>query len=266
MSGVNAVVDIGNTAIKVAAVTSGELQGDVLYYSLGSSASLLSQGALFSATTLVIGCSGRASMATDLAAQIFARGGEAIIIGRDASLPFKSDYAPGQAGVDRLANVAAAIEATAGGPAIVIDAGSAVTVEMISTGRRFAGGVIMPGFRLQSQALNEGTAALPMVEPSREGLPGGSATAIGLDLPATSTETAIKAGVHLACLGGIEKAVREYLRHDAMEQAPIIVTGGDGAFIARQLDLSGCITCPRPAEYDAALTLKGLLLLAQAQQ
>jgi type III pantothenate kinase len=261
-----AVVDIGNTAIKMCGVADGAVQPAVFTFPVASISGIASQEPLFTASTVVIGCSGQASMATDLAAQIFARGGEAIVIAREAALPFDNRYAAGQAGVDRLANVAAAIECAAGEPAIVIDAGSAVTVEMVARGGVFLGGVILPGFRLQALALNRGTASLPLVDLPKSGGVEWNNGAEDFTLPPTSTLEAIAAGVSLACMGGIEKTVREYLRQESMAGACIIVTGGDGAQVAANLDLGGCITCPRPVAYDPLLTLKGLLLLAKAQQ
>ena len=48
-------------------------------------------------------------------------------------------------------------------PAVVIDAGSAITVDWISADGRFGGGAILPGLDLQSRALARGTEALPQI-------------------------------------------------------------------------------------------------------
>lgn len=72
---------------------------------------------------------------------------------------------PAQIGVDRLAGTAAAHRAApAGRAAVVVDAGTALTVDAIDSTGTFRGGAIAPGLRLGLGALSAGTNLLPQVE------------------------------------------------------------------------------------------------------
>src|SRR5262245_19617428 len=107
-------------------------------------------------------------------------------------LVLKVDH-PEKVGLDRLFNVLAAKSLVpAGRPAIVVDAGSAVTVDLMDEEGAFAGGAIFPGLRLMAEALHDQTALLPLVK----------TTDHAAVVPAKSTEPAIAAGVHWAVVGG----------------------------------------------------------------
>src|SRR5712692_3768375 len=71
---------------------------------------------------------------------------------------------PSQVGMDRLLNaVAAKHRVQREVPIIIIDAGSAVTVDWVDETGAFRGGAIFPGFALMAQALHTYTALLPQV-------------------------------------------------------------------------------------------------------
>ena len=72
---------------------------------------------------------------------------------------------PARIGVDRLAAAAAAYRAAPAGQAVVVvDAGTALTVDAIDAEGTFRGGVIVPGLRLGLNALSANTSFLPQVE------------------------------------------------------------------------------------------------------
>ncbi|MCX5753975.1 MAG: type III pantothenate kinase, partial [Candidatus Krumholzibacteria bacterium] len=100
---------------------------------------------------------------------------------------------PSKVGPDRLAAAAGVIAAGAR-EAIIVDAGTAITVDVLSK-KGFLGGAIFPGTGLLYRALRDGTAALPLVTGR-----GGAA-----DPPGRNTRDAIVAGVE----GGAAGAVRE---------------------------------------------------------
>jgi type III pantothenate kinase len=129
--------------------------------------------------------------------------------------------APEQVGIDRLLNAVAANtrrpEQTA---AVVVDAGSAVTVDYVDPAGAFRGGAIFPGLRLMAKALHDYTAALPLVEIDCAAPP-----------PGTSTVQAIRTGVYHAVLGGIHALIERY-REGSGSDLTVFVTGGDGPLLS----------------------------------
>ena len=73
---------------------------------------------------------------------------------------------PGEVGVDRVLNCAAVAELF-GGPAIVVDLGSATTFDVVDEDGNYTGGVIAPGVAMVTEALFRGTSQLPRVRFAR---------------------------------------------------------------------------------------------------
>jgi type III pantothenate kinase len=155
---------------------------------------------------------------------------------------------PDEVGADRLVNVLAAIRLY-GAPAVVMDLGTATTLECASADGAYVGGAIAPGFELGLEALAARTAKLPRIEmrsPDR---------AIG-----RTTVQAIQSGSILgyqALAAGLLEQVRAELA-EASEVRPFevraILTGGlSSAPWARALRGIDVI--------DPDLTLKGLAIL-----
>jgi type III pantothenate kinase len=152
---------------------------------------------------------------------------------------------PQKVGIDRLFNaVAANSHRSPGAPAVLIDAGSAVTVDWLDESGAFAGGAIFPGLRLMAAALHDYTALLPLVE-VREPHPA---------LPGASTRAAMEAGIFWAVAGGIRALTAEMTAQSAV--APdCFLTGGDGPLL--QASLPGSRLWPH-------MTLEGIRLTAEA--
>lgn len=166
---------------------------------------------------------------------------------------------PDQTGPDRL--LAAWAAATLHGtPVIVVDLGTATTVDAVDADGFFLGGAILPGLRLAAEALADGTARLPRVE---LGLP---AEAIGAD-----TTSAIRSGVIVGHIGAVrELASRMHQRmsggSDTAPTPKVIVGGGfaqaDWAVEAWRTAAGQGLPAIAD-ELDAELVLRGLGLLAQ---
>ena len=147
---------------------------------------------------------------------------------------------PDKVGIDRLLNaVAANWRRQENVAAILIDAGTAVTVDYLDGAGVFRGGAIFPGFGLMASALHEHTALLPVVTMDEAVLP-----------PGASTVHAIKAGVFHAIVGGIERLIFEY-QHRYPAAFEIFLTGGDAKRIATRLR--------HPVRVWAEMTLEGIL-------
>jgi pantothenate kinase type III len=125
-------------------------------------------------------------------------------------VPYKH---PNTLGIDRLADLLYAQAARPGKDTIVVDAGTAITIDYLRKGRDFVGGVIMPGAALQLAALNRGTSELPIVRQQAARFPG------------TSTESCIAAGVDCSIAGGVAEVVAQ-LRKKFDSRAVVLVTGG----------------------------------------
>lgn len=169
----------------------------------------------------------RTQVVAAAAAQI--AGAPPLLIHAGMPLPFELAYdTPQTLGVDRLAAAAAGWvmygPSHPGHAVVVVDAGTAVTYEVVEPPGRYVGGAIAPGPELLKAALHNGTAQLPDVPME---LP---ATAIG-----RSTREAIQAGV----MYGFVDAARGMLARigDQFDRRPIIIaTGGWGARLKDHLE------------------------------
>ena len=148
-------------------------------------------------------------------------------------------------GRDRL-YAAAGAWLTSPEPAIIVDAGSAVTVDALGrgTGRGcFLGGAIAPGPALLARALGEGATQLFEVEFD------GPVPALG-----RNTSGALRAGIQVGLRGAVLELVRCIAEEARMGAARVWLTGG-ASEIWSGTDLFGA----RRVEYDALLVHRGLL-------
>lgn len=136
-----------------------------------------------------------------------------------ADLPLAFGIAePHKAGIDRLASAAAAgLVKSPGRAAIIVDCGTAATVDMLAADGTFLGGAILPGPALMAKALADGTSKLPAVAALERSAPPA--------MPGRSTHEAIAAGIGWGIQGAIEKLVVE-ARRTLGDDAELILTGG----------------------------------------
>lgn len=154
-----------------------------------------------------------------------------------------NDYEKGRMGFDRRCKLVAAALDWPGQDSIVVDAGTAVTLDLWADGR-FLGGRILPGEEAGLRALHESAALLPSLAP----LPPGAAGGLGND-----TAACMRLGVRGMVRAAVAAAVVEYRR--LAPAAQVLLTGG-GADILRNEGLE-------PAFYLPHLVLRGFRLWAQ---
>lgn len=147
---------------------------------------------------------------------------------------------PGQVGADRILNALAAKELY-GGPAVVIDFGTATTFDCVSRRGDYLGGAILPGPNMAAWALHARTAKLPLVPVARP------RRVIGRD-----TVECIQAGLYYGYLGMIDNVLSLTVAelHAAGEgRARVVATGGLARLFSA--DMPRCSQAPD-------LTLEGL--------
>jgi len=153
-------------------------------------------------------------------------GEEVYVVGDDLPVPIGIALDPeATPGIDRLLNAAAAWDALKQA-CVVIDVGTAVTVDFVDGEGVFHGGVIAPGAQMQLDALHERTDGLPELEFSvPEGEPFGRNTA-----------AAMQRGVANGIRGLAWRMIEEFAT--AYEAFPLVVaTGGDAASIFKDDEL-----------------------------
>ena len=131
-------------------------------------------------------------------------------------LPIKNSLQhPEKVGIDRLAAAAAANRLRAPDrPAIVVDAGTAITVDCVSAAGVFLGGTIAPGLKMSMQALNKEAAQLPL-----------SKIRSTPKMIGDSTEPAIQAGVYWLTVGGVDRLLSD-LQQELAGPCSMFATGG----------------------------------------
>jgi type III pantothenate kinase len=157
-------------------------------------------------------------------------------------LPFALAYAtPQTLGADRLAAAAAAWlrygppgygdaspRHNAPRPVVAVDAGTAVTYEVIGVEGTYRGGAIAPGPVLMQQALRRGTAQLPTVP-----------LAFPDDPIGTSTQAAMQSGIMGSFVDGVRGMMERLtacLDSDGQPAPVVVVTGGWGRLLGQHLD------------------------------
>lgn len=142
---------------------------------------------------------------------------------------------PEQLGADRWASLVAA-RGLHQGDCLVVNAGTATTVDVLSAQGEFLGGLILPGVDLMRFVLHDHTGRLPLQEGRFERTP-------------RNTLDAIETGCRHAQAGAVERMYRV-----AGAQALCLVSGGAGNALIEQLDI--------PCQYVENLVLEGLARIA----
>jgi type III pantothenate kinase len=147
---------------------------------------------------------------------------------------------PGEVGADRIVNAVAAIEKY-GGPAVVVDFGTATTFDAISAKGEYLGGLIAPGPAISAEALYSRTARLPRVEIKAP------PKVIG-----TSTVASMQAGLYYGYIGLID-GILERVCKELGPKTQVVATGGFATLIGKATH--------QIQHIDPDLTLEGLLII-----
>jgi type III pantothenate kinase len=149
-----------------------------------------------------------------------------IELNEHTELPIENLYeTPETLGKDRLAAAVGANELFPDQNLLVIDAGTAITYDLVSEKNQFIGGNISPGLEMRFKALNHFTGKLPLIGVSDE-----------FDLIGKNTADAIRAGVQNGMLYEIGQTIEAFNRN--YQNLQIIMTGGDSNFFDKKLNYS----------------------------
>lgn len=165
---------------------------------------------------------------------------------------------PRRVGLDRLLNaVAADAVRDSDKEVIIVDCGTATTVDLVSSSGSFCGGAILPGFTLCARALNQYTEVLPLISMNEL-----------FDLPpsedchpslGSNTTAAIMSGVFWGQIGAVRELIERLSHHresplGGSTDPKVLLTGGGARLLVPYF--ANAIHCPY-------LPLQGLILAAK---
>ena len=243
----NVVVDIGNSRMKWGLVRGGRV-ADVAVLSLEFIREWNEQATAWKLgkwTTWII-VSVNSAFAEEFAHWLGEDANGISILEHRSAIPLILDVeTPDSVGLDRLlACYAAKVHAEPGQPFLVVQAGTALVINLVNANGAFAGGAILPGLALMAKSLREHTAKLPEViihEPEEP-------------VPGRTTAAAIRTGIYWASIGAILTLRAGF---GAGADLPIFLTGGDAQVLFKAI--------PEPVQHIPDLVLEGIRLAAEAR-
>lgn len=218
----NLIVDQGNTACKVAFIRDQKIESIThLQGNAGQAlAPILSPHQFDKAIYASVG-----TLDKDAEAIIKSHTEASIIMDAETSVPIQVAYNRSTLGVDRLAAAVGAHSISPGKEILVVDAGTAITYERITTNGTYLGGNISPGIFLRFKALHHFTGRLPLIPQEN----------LNLDIPeyGQSTQDAILSGV----VNGLIREIESYINdlYAKFESHCVILTGGDAKYLAHKV-------------------------------
>ncbi|MCF6333719.1 MAG: type III pantothenate kinase [Draconibacterium sp.] len=141
----------------------------------------------------------------------------------DTPLPIENCYKTKHTlGKDRIAAAVGAFDLYPETNILIIDAGTAITYDILNDKHQYLGGNISPGIDMRFKALNLFTGKLPLVSPQEYN-----------KLFGTSTETAILAGVQNGVVFEIDRTIDTF--KEFYNNLKVIITGGNTEFFDKKL-------------------------------
>lgn len=216
----NLIIEQGNTLSKVAMYENGRMKSSFMYKSLD----IPTLANLFDKYAFKRGIfSSVINKDEKIISYLKNRLKDFIFLDEKVSLPIEIGYTtPSTLGKDRVAAVVGAYTERPGQNILVIDAGTAITYEVLEASGKYLGGNISPGMTTRFRALNQFTKKLPLVTEEGE-----------IPFIGTSTDTAIRSGV----VNGIVYEMDGYINVLKVKYPDLFVflTGGHSFYFERRL-------------------------------
>jgi type III pantothenate kinase len=229
------LLDVGNTRLKWGIAENGEIHrtGSVTQEKIRENGlGVLTTRLPRAVDTAIVSNVAGPTFATRLAGVVGAHCGCDLHFAKTerAAFDIRNSYKqPRRMGVDRwVAMIGAWAELQSA--CLVVDAGTAVTIDAIDDDGCHLGGQILPGVVLMASALAQQTNDIPPTKPAAAG------SYDGLDMFGQNTREAVGSGALGAVAGAVERAIRT-LRSNACD-ASVVLTGGDASRILTALDTS----------------------------
>ena len=223
----NLTIDNGNTSVKVAFFIGTQVVATNRF--LRRDVRLLDRFiSTYKPDTAIICSTASSSTSQRIEQLVEQRCRRVLRLSHETPMPIRLGYStPQTLGRDRIAtavgawNIAQRLDNAS--DVLVIDAGTAITYDLINARGCFVGGNIAPGMKLRFKSLHEHTGLLPLVDPD------GDTPMVGYD-----TDTAIRSGVMLGLLG----EVRSYIADLKLSHPNLMtfITGGDGKWLHSNLN------------------------------
>ena len=213
-------IDIGNTLVKF-----GVFDGDHMQYfnSIGSGDYLLIAGIFERYNIDSVIMSSVTDIPDKLENIIKQKSKIFIILENNTQLPIENKYMTKESlGKDRLAGVVGASILYPGENLLVIDAGTAITYDIINNRSEYLGGNISPGILMRYKALHNYTGKLPLLDQIKDYVTLGN-----------NTKDAIISGVLQGVVMEMDGTIDQFLKD--FPGLRVLVTGGDSGFFTKKL-------------------------------
>ncbi len=217
----NLVIDIGNTRTKFSVFNRGEVLITVpVDEFLPSHIDVLQQE--YDGLNKAI-LSGVKDYPEDLKHALQTKFDTFIELDANTPLPIENCYNTKETlGKDRIAAVVGAFDLNPNTNVLVIDAGTAITYDLLTADGKYLGGNIAPGLEMRFKALHQFTGRLPKVDKADYN-----------KLFGTTTEEAIRAGVQNGTVYEVDTTISAF--KDFYRNLKVIITGGDAEFFDNKL-------------------------------
>ncbi len=216
----NLILDIGNSRVKVAVVETGR----VLEYAASENydeAVVKNFVEKYDISRSIVSSTrGEQNEVVESVRKIV---GHCLFFGADVAVPLVINYAtPHTLGRDRLAAAIGAREIFGEGDMLIVDFGTAITIDLVTREGGFEGGTISAGVSLRFRALHEFTASLPLCSPSHDEIE-----------VARTTKDAIVQGV----MNGVSYEIEGYISRFSQkyDELSVIFVGGDAKFFEKRI-------------------------------
>ena len=202
------IIDAGNTSIKVAQVKNTQIQVVKRFDGISDAIGSISDSFVVCASVL-----------NENFKQLLIKNGCRFHqLTHQSVLSFKSAYSSMETiGIDRLCNIAAALKTFESENCLVVDIGTCIKFDFISSKNVYLGGSISPGINLRYKALHDYTSKLPLIDMKS------NAPMIG-----DSTARSIHSGVINGIMHEIQGMILRYEKD--FGQLKILITGGDASY------------------------------------